>query len=232
MLCVFSYVAAGSEQQKKGPPVSPNMQAKQLHPGSKPNLTHPQPTTQQQPSHKVQHTHLPQQKSPQLQSTIHKTQPQNNKPIPTTTALPMQTQIEQVQPAQKLPSIPARPAQPSTSGSSPPSSEPPKIEAPTLPPQQQKPETPKLVAQGSQGSIRGPPPAIPPRQNPVRSGSVQSPPVSVPAIRPVKRQTSISQMPQCTPMAPPPFVIPQRRGSITRQTSVSSNSNGGTPKKS
>jgi hypothetical protein len=213
-------MAAGSEQ-KKGPPVSPNMQAKQAH-------TKPASLTQPQPSHqplKVQQTHLPQQQTPKLQTIISKPGQQStpNKSIAPIAAPPIpKTNVEAVQPEPKLPSVPARPPQPLSS--SPPSTEPPKIKAPQL--SQPNPPPRPLQTQTSQGSSRGPPPAIPPRSYPVRSGSVTSPPVSVPQVRPVRRQTSISQMPQCTPQPIPAFVIPQRRGSITRQTSLSTTSSG------
>lgn len=207
-------MAAGSEQKKNNPPVSPNMQIK--HTAGKPNVV-------QQPL-KITQTHLPQQQSPKLQTIISKSSTQQSqvKTIPPISSPPIKTQIESVQPAPKLPNIPARPAQTQAStpsSTSPPASEPPKIKAPVLP------QTPVL-------NQRGPPPAIPPRQNPVRSGSVQSPPTTS-QVRPVRRQASISMMPQCTPQPPVQFVIPQRRGSITRQTSVVSSTNGAqTPKKS
>lgn len=83
-----------------------------------------------------------------------------------------------------------------------------------------------------QGSVaqRGPPPAIPPRNNvpaqPIRSASIQvtsSSPLNRPALA---RQTSANSIPQpqCTRQPAPKFVIPQRqnsRTSLNRSGSIS-----------
>ena len=134
----------------------------------------------------------------------------------------MTTQAEPVQPASSLPTIPAR----RPSQTSPPSSEPPKIQPPSLPPTAIPVVTSLPIKVQTQGS-RGPPPAIPPRTPglQMRSGSVQV--SSPPTARMVRRQSSTSQMPQCTPQAPPAFVIPQRRGSITRANTIAAGSSSG-----
>ena len=131
----------------------------------------------------------------------------------------MTTQAEPVQPPSKLPALPAR----RPSQTSPPSSEPPKVLPPTLPPTVSPVSAQPVKVQTQTSVSRGPPPAIPPRTPglQMRSGSVQvsSPPATA---RMVRRQSSTSQMPMCTPQAPPAFVIPQRRGSITRANTIAS----------
>lgn len=100
-----------------------------------------------------------------------------------------------------------------------------KANLPQLPPRAQ-----------SQASVpsRGPPPAIPPRNNlPTRSSSIQVTSV-VPINRPaLTRQASANMIPpQFTPQPPPKFVIPQRqpsRTSMGRSGSVSGPSESGSP---
>lgn len=91
---------------------------------------------------------------------------------------------------------------------------------------------PRLQSQTSVTSTtsqRGPPPAIPPRNNvpaPIRSSSIQVT-SSAPASRPtLARQASANSIPppQCTRQPAPKFVIPQRqnsRTSLNRSGSIS-----------
>jgi hypothetical protein len=241
VLCVFSYVAAGQDQSKK----------QTVPTGGKPGGP---PSPHHQPAHHqpAKAQHLPPQQSSKLQSVISRTptpatgaQQQRSiristnastSPIPVTVesvntqpTVAVQQQTQHSPPLQVksevVPSLPVRPSPQQLSGSSssrtPPASDPPKTKAPVLP-----------TRVPSQGSVTrapittGPPPAIPPRTQPVRSGSVQ---VTSPSqVRPLKRQSSISAMPPCTPQAPPPFFIPQRKQSF----SGSSGGNGnGSPKR-
>lgn len=200
VLCVFSYVAAGSDPKK-----SPLLQPKYVP-------TQPQLQQQSPATSKVQQTHLPQQPTAKLQTVISKSAQGTAKPIqvPLKQAgqpVPVMAP-EPVQPPQKLPNIPARkPSLPQTT--SPPSSDPPKVKPPQLA------DTGKRT-QSVVVPTRGPPPPIP-----ARSGSVQYPAQG--PVRQMRRQSTInSAMPSCTPQAPPEFYIPQRRGSITRQQSSSS----------
>lgn len=205
-MCVFSYVAAGSDNKK-----SPHMQHKQIHQSSH---LHQQSTTA-----KVQQTqHLPQQPSPKLQTIISKpnqSPPIQQKPIQTPlkqAGQPVPVKTEAVQPQQKLPTVPARRPSTSSTNISPPSSEPPKIKPPQL----------AEVGKRAQSVIvptRGAPPPIP-----ARSGSVSySQPPTQQQIHPMRRQQTLnSAMPPIIPQAAPEFYIPQRRGSITRQQSSSS----------
>lgn len=87
---------------------------------------------------------------------------------------------------------------------------------------------PRVQSQNSvtNSSARGPPPAIPPRNNvpaPVRSTSIQvtsSNTMNRPALA---RQTSANSFPpQCTPQPAPKFVIPQRQNSRTSLTRTGS----------
>lgn len=86
---------------------------------------------------------------------------------------------------------------------------------------------PRVHSQTSEQPTRGPPPAIPPRNNipsPTRSSSVQIAATS--QCRPIlTRQTSANSIqPQCTRQPAPKFVIPQRqnsRTSINRSSSIS-----------
>ncbi|XP_062537080.1 MAP kinase-activating death domain protein isoform X2 [Armigeres subalbatus] len=193
VLCVFSYVAAGQEWQKKcpaitlaGPAVHGSQQVVSLTtttaqqqqlisqsapPATKLTTQPVQPPTQS--SQKVQQTHLPQQNSPKLQTVISKPIPQQQPTQPPIQRPPPQQQ-PQPQPASPVPqlkqppSLPARPSS-STSGSSSStissttSSEPPKIKAPVLPPSVGTGSTGRLPQQSSLPCNRGPPPAIPPR---------------------------------------------------------------------
>lgn len=205
-MCVFSYVAAGSDHKK-----SPLMQHK--HAQAQPQIQHhQQQQLQQAPTSKVQQIHLPQQTTNKLQTIISKPGPTSPKPVqvPLKQAnQPVPVHAEAVQPPQKLPNIPARkPSIPSST--SPLSSDPPKVKPPQL--------SEAVKRTQSVTTPRGPPPPIP-----VRSGSVQHPNIAVEPKRPVRRQSTInSSMPSCTPQPPPEFYIPQRRGSITRQQSSSS----------
>lgn len=197
VLCVFSYVAAGSDPKR-----SPLLQPK-----------HAQPQIQkQQQTPKVQQTHLPQQPTTKLQTTINKPGQATPKPVQVplkqaNQAVPVKA--EAVQPPQKLPSVPPR--RPSNPQTSPPSSEPPKVKPPQLSESVKRTQSVSIPT-------RGPPPPIP-----QRAGSVQQPSIPTQQNRPMRRQSTInSTMPSCTPQAPPEFYIPQRRGSITRQQSSSS----------
>lgn len=197
VLCVFSYVAAGTDPKK-----SPLMQQRHA----------PQVQQQQQQSPKAQPTHLPQQSAAKLQTIISKPAAPQQMPIQVPlkqAGQPVPVVTETVQPLQKVPSIPERkPSSPSSS--SPPPTEPPKMKAPQLS---------ETVKRAQSVTVRGPPPPIP-----ARSGSVQYSTVPTPQTRPIRRQNTMnSAMPSCTPQAPPEFYIPQRRGSITRQQSSSSN---------
>lgn len=91
---------------------------------------------------------------------------------------------------------------------------------------------PRVQSQSSVTSVtgpsRGPPPAIPPRNNvpaPMRSASIQVTTASSlnrPAL--ARQQSANSIPPQCTPQPPPKFVIPQRqnsRTSLNRSGSIS-----------
>lgn len=207
VLCVFSYVAAGSDHKK-----SPLMQQK--------HAPQPQIQQQQQTPVKVLQTHLPQQPTAKLQTIISK--PAQVPPKPVQVPLkqagqPVPVKAETVQPPQKLPTIPAR--KPSlTSSTSPPACEPPKVKPPQLAEATKRTQSVTVP--------RGPPPPLPPR-----SGSVQYPTVPTQQTRPIRRQSTInSAMPSCTPQAPPEFYIPQRRGSITRQQSSSSVTSTTSPK--
>lgn len=82
------------------------------------------------------------------------------------------------------------------------------------------PQVPPRQGSVTSATLRGPPPAIPPRNNvpaPIRSSSIQvttSAPVNRPALA---RQTSANSFPapQCTRQPAPKFVIPQRQNSRT-----------------
>ncbi|KAG5681528.1 hypothetical protein PVAND_010952 [Polypedilum vanderplanki] len=219
VLCVFSYVAAGSDNKKAI--ASPHMQHRQTQP--------------QQPT-KSQHTtqHLPQQSTPKLQTIISK--PNQSQQVTTTPKpiqvplkqanqpVPVKTETVQPQQQQKLPAVPARRSSATTattttvsssSSSPPPSSEPPKMKAPQLS---------EATKRAQSVTVNRTPPPIP-----ARSGSVQYPNVPQSAsqpqqqVRPVRRQQTLnSAMPPVIPQAAPEFYIPQRRGSITRQQSSSS----------
>lgn len=204
VLCVFSYVAAGSDPKKS----SPLLQHKHA-----PSQPHVQQHHHQQQASKVQQTHLPQQPTTKLQTVVSKSGQASPKPVqvPLKQAnQPVPVKAEAVQPPQKLPSVPPRKTSIPTS-TSPPSSEPPKVKPPQLT------ESVKRTQSVSVPS-RGPPPPIP-----QRAGSVQHPSTPTQQSRSMRRQSTInSAMPSCTPQPPPEFYIPQRRGSITRQQSSSS----------
>nr|XP_029717400.1 MAP kinase-activating death domain protein-like isoform X4 [Aedes albopictus] len=146
VLCVFSYVAAGQEWQKKypaitlaGPAVHGTQQVvslttttaqqhqlitQQAPPATKLTTQPVQPPTQSS-SQKVQQTHLPQQISPKLQTVISKPIPQQQQPPPQQIQQPAQRPPAQqpppVSPVPQLkqpPSLPARPASSTSSSSS------------------------------------------------------------------------------------------------------------------
>ncbi|EAT47423.1 AAEL001442-PA [Aedes aegypti] len=144
VLCVFSYVAAGQEWQKKypaitlaGPAVHGTQQVvslttttaqqqqlvtQQAPPATKLTTQPVQPPTQS--NQKIQQTHLPQQTSPKLQTVISKPIPQQQQiqqqQQPTQRPQPQQ-QPPPVSPVPQLkqpPSLPARPSSSSSSSSS------------------------------------------------------------------------------------------------------------------
>jgi hypothetical protein len=207
VLCVFSYVAAGSDNKKAIS--STHLQQR----------THIQSQSHVQQSPKVQQTHLPQQPPSKLQTIISKpNQSQQSKPVQVPlkqAGQPVPVKTECVQPPQKLPVVPER----KLSNTSPPSSDPPKIKAPQLTETSKRAHS--VTTSSTTTTTRGTPPPIP-----ARSGSVQysSVPQSMSQqVRPVRRQNTLnSAMPAITPQAAPEFYIPQRRGSITRQQSSSS----------
>lgn len=224
VLCVFSYVAAGSDGKRAI--ASPNMHHKH------------QPPVQQHHSSKVQQTqHLPQQSTPKLQTIISKpnqSQPQQQqqiiqKPVQVPLkqagqSVPVKTETVQP-PTQQPPKLPAIPARRSSSTTTPPTTEPPKIKPPQLA------ETSKRAQ--SVSTTRAPPPI------PARTGSISYPnvpPSVTPSmtqqqVRPVRRQNTLSSaMPPVIPQAAPEFYIPQRRGSITRQQSSAATLASQTPK--
>lgn len=96
------------------------------------------------------------------------------------------------------------------------------------------PQLPPRVQSQASVPSRGPPPAIPPRNNlGTRSSSIQvtsAGPINRPALT---RQTSANMIPpQFTPQPPPKFVIPQRQSSRTsmgRSGSISGPSDSGSP---
>ncbi|XP_070506182.1 MAP kinase-activating death domain protein isoform X4 [Chironomus tepperi] len=224
VLCVFSYVAAGSDGKKVI--ASPHMHHKQ------------QPQVQQYQPAKVQQTqHLPQQTTPKLQTIISKpnqSQPQQQQQIiqkPIQVPLkqagqPVPVKAETVQPpTQQPPKLPAVPARRSSSTTTSPSSDPPKIKAPQLAESSKRAQSVSIT--------RAPPPI------PARTGSISYPNVqpavtsssSQQQVRPVRRQNTLSStMPPVIPQAAPEFYIPQRRGSITRQQSSAATLASQTPK--
>lgn len=226
-------MAAGQEQKKTLPAhKTSKMQAGHLHhhkdPQSHSSQKQPQQQQQQQQHHQQQQQphHHPQQQSSktsqpmnkptqhlpsQLKSqTIPMVQPQKPavtvstvQPKTATTHTPTTTASSTTSTLlQKTPSLPTRPS----------INEQIKSKLPQLPPRVQ-----------SQGSVttRGPPPAIPPRNNvstpaPVRSSSIQASSANVLNRPALMRQTSANSIPpQYTPQQPPKFVIPQRQNSRT-----------------
>lgn len=215
VLCVFSYVAAGQEQKKNFsvPKALPQQQQQtqmattqsQSHQNRPVALTTSATSTKQSPSSQSQ-------PKTQSQSVIIPTQ----KPTVTMAAVQPQTNVPKTSTAhQSAPSMQSRPS----------ITEETKTSLPQLPPRVQ-----------SQASVpsRGPPPAIPPRNNlGARSSSIQvtsAGPINRPALT---RQTSANMIPpQFTPQPPPKFVIPQRQSSRTsmgRSGSISGPSDGGSP---
>lgn len=103
VLCVFSYVAAGQEGQKKPLPFGPNSAGGGAA-SPKQHQTEPAP-----PSPKVQQSHLPQQPVSKLQTVV-------GKPITVTTTSPPRTTPTPTTPTITTvtvkPQPPARPAEP------------------------------------------------------------------------------------------------------------------------
>lgn len=178
-----------------------------------------------QSSPKVQHTHLPQQPSSKLQTVVGKPVGPNQSIIATTGVPPppMTTKTQTVQPEKiEKPNIPSRP--PSVSSSEPPAQKPPVLQ-----------QLSNTSQPGTPNTVRGPPPAIPPRKGniAIRSDSVQIP--STREMRPLKRQISATSVPPVvTPQQPPAFVIPPRisaKGGLTRQGSLGSTTSNTSQKK-
>lgn len=213
VLCVFSYVAAGQEQKKnfnpsKALPPQQQQQSTQssVHQSASPQ-TRPSALTSSPMPSKQSH---PQEKTP-TQSVVIPVQ----KPAVTVAAVqPQPSATKSTTAGQSTPNMQSRPSVTDET----------KTNLPQLPPRVQ-----------SQASVpsRGPPPAIPPRNNlPTRSTSIQV--TSVGPNRPaLTRQTSANMIPpQFTPQPPPKFVIPQRqpsRTSMGRSGSVSGPSEIGSP---
>lgn len=105
--------------------------------------------------------------------------------------------------------------------------------SPSLTGNQKLPQVPPRMQ--SQGSVtRGPPPAIPPRNNvatPTRSSSIQVTSSSALTRPTLAKQASANSItPQYTPQPAPKFVIPQRqnsRASLNRSGSISGASSNG-----
>ncbi|XP_055617610.1 MAP kinase-activating death domain protein isoform X2 [Toxorhynchites rutilus septentrionalis] len=206
VLCVFSYVAAGQEWQKKYPaisiagtttlatqqvpPMTTTVAQQQQHvlhqspPAARTASQPVQPPAQSIP--KVQQTHLPPQTSPKLQTII-------SKPIP-------QQQQQQSQSQQSIQRTPQTHKQVSNDNDAPPSFSPQAKQPPTLP------ARPSLSSSTSSGSSSEPPkmkaPVLP-------ASSVAS---SVSAGR-LPQQTSL-------PNRGPPPAIPPRIGLGQRSGSV------------
>lgn len=162
------------------------------------------------------------QSKPAAMQTVVNVQPQ--KPTMTVATVQPQTNVTQSSISQsisnvtsailqKAPSLPSRTT----------ASEPPKGKLPQLPPRvQSQSSTEKAPAS------RGPPPAIPPRNNmaaPMRASSIQVTSASALNRPALTRQTSANSIPpQCTPQSAVKFVIPQRqssRTSLSRSGSIS-----------
>lgn len=236
VLCVFSYVAAGRQDQKKGvaggahqahsnkkaaptveqkastaPPKSPVIGIPQQSPLEVLAIT---PTAVQPPSVRTPTEQIfVEEKKPETgNGTIPKQQAPNKNPSPAASPAPVAT------------------PEPPQVSSPPPKEAPPVIPATTKPPGK-LPQVPPRVQ--SQGSInRGPPPAIPPRPQAVlqRAGTVQiqsKPPMTRTTL--TRQQSATSVPPQYTPQPPPKFVIPQRQNSRTSLQRQQSNSSGGSP---
>lgn len=110
------------------------------------------------------------------------------------------------------------------------------ITSKTIPPTEQVkdklPQLPPRIQSSTTSTVRGPPPAIPPRNNasaPLRSSSVQAV-TSIPQSRPplVRQISANSIQPQCTRQPAPEFVIPQRQNSRTSLNNRSGSIGGST----
>lgn len=234
---MFSYVAAGRQDQKKGGPDAVKTQ-------SKPNSTKPEikPTTTTAVPPRSPVVGMHQMQSPLLDggvtTTITHVQPQ---PHPDKRQQDAEADKAHVNISrtvnQQVPvgssNSPAA-ATPVTQKVTTPPSEPP----PTNPfvdcvekSAEKLPQVPPRVQ--SQGSVnRGPPPAIPPRPQAVlqRAGTVQAQQKTPMARGQLTRQQSATSVPPAyTPQPPPKFVIPQRQNSKTSLSRQQSNTSGGAP---
>lgn len=211
---MFSYVAAGQAQKKNFsvPKALPQQQQQQQqsqsnHPQSQPN----RPITLTSSSTSTKQS-LPSQSQAKIQSQSVIIPSQ--KPTVTVAAVQPQASVAKT----STPNQNTTQSRPSITDET-------KTNLPQLPP--------RVQTQASVPS-RGPPPAIPPRNNlPMRSSSIQvtsAGPINRPALT---RQTSANMTPpQFTPQPPPKFVIPQRqssRTSIGRSGSISGPSESGSP---
>lgn len=242
VLCVFSYVAAGRQDQKKDvatgghakkqviteqrvapatttsavstPPKSPVIGLHQTSPLEKLTLQ----TTLVQPPEKAKSPTVPQTVeniSSPVAKPVNQQVPTKSPSPPNSAELPQTNPFKVSSPPKEPP-----PVGPSASAEN------------TTKPLGNLPQVPPRVQ--SQGSVtRGPPPAIPPRPQAIlqRAGTVQT--QSKPNMnRTLTRQQSASSVPpQFTPQPPPKFVIPQRqnsKASLTRQQS-STSSGGASP---
>lgn len=219
VLCVFSYVAAGQDHKKN--PVVITEQIQELHSQQIQQSKSSQANSQKPPSslvltQKGPSQPLPQQPVSKLTTVTVKTPPTTtntptrpnhlpssrtivtpSSPPPTTTTSSTATKASDHRANSQLPRVPPRlPSQTST---------------------ESNPSKP-----------RGPPPAIPPRTGTIqRCESVQVGGTSPqPASRKTfQRQASANAVtPQYKPQPPPLFVIPQRRSSLTRQSTYSASS--------
>lgn len=239
VLCVFSYVAAGRQDQKKGAvtpsapvPHQSHATKKAAHPPKSPVIG----IQQQSPLENIAVTTTHVQPQPQQEkksetfATMELKKPEGGNGA---VAKPVNQQIP-VKPTSPPASAPPVLTQ-DTSAPVPKPTTPPKESPPAAPPAAKPPgnlpQVPPRVQ--SQGSInRGPPPAIPPRPQAIlqRAGTVQvqsKPPMTRTTL--TRQQSATSCAPQFTPQPPPKFVIPQRQNSRTSLTRQQSNTSGGSP---
>ncbi|XP_055600915.1 MAP kinase-activating death domain protein isoform X2 [Uranotaenia lowii] len=233
VLCVFSYVAAGQEWQKKYPAISiagstglnsqvqtltttsaamPQQQqqqqqqvAHQAPPSAKISTQLVQPPTQN--NHKIQQTHLPQQVSPKLQTIISKPVPQQTHPtaIQQPTQRSQQPQQQQQQQQQQQPAVAEIPVATTTAPITPSVAPQPK-QPPTLP---ARPTSSNGSASNSTSSSTS------------TSNSSEPPKMKAPVL-PSATATSGSRLPQQSslPNRGPPPAIPPRIGLGQRSGSV------------
>lgn len=164
--------------------------------------------------HPVQESSKVPVKSSQIQATSHMMTEEPQKPITSTSSTQPQSTAAQNSIAQSISNAKSAILQRTSSITSKTlsSTEQVKDKLPQIPPRVQSQSSIK-------STVRGPPPAIPPRQNvsmPARSSSVQAP-TSVPQNRPqlVRQPSANSIVPQCTRQPAPEFVIPLRQNSRT-----------------